>query len=417
VLAEGFTKKNAIGVLIAALFVIPLVSFTNLIQPFLLREVFNIPASEQGSLTGLLGLVHELTIILLVGFIGALSDNFGRRIIIMVGLGILAAGFFIYPLAQSKEEIIIFRVVIGIGAAALTAMQTGIINDAPEEGSRGKFLGMVSFLTGVGIATLAVQVSKLPTFYIDLFGVTEAIALRYVMWSIVGLLFLVGLMLFFTIKPGRVAASSDKEPVLIRMQKGLSEALTNPKIALSYIVSFASRGDIVVVGTYMSLWVSVAAVSNGIDSAEGFKRAGMIVAAIQGTALVWAMCLGIMLDRLNRLLALCFAFGTATAAYFVMGQMSDPFDNRIFFACIFLGIGEISTVLTGTALIGQEAPIENRGAVMGMFTLFGGIGILVATFFGGKLFDAIGPSTPFTMMAFINAFVFVAAVFTYIKTK
>jgi predicted MFS family arabinose efflux permease len=50
-------------------------------------------------------------------------------------------------------------------------------------------------------------------------------------------------------------------------------------------------------------------------------------------------------------------------------------------------------------MIGQEAPAENRGAVIGTFSVFGAIGVLVASGVGGRLFDNIGPGAPFIMVA------------------
>ena len=47
---------------------------------------------------------------------------------------------------------------------------------------------------------------------------------------------------------------------------------------------------------------------------------------------------------------------------------------------------------------GDEAAGESRGAVLGVFGVSGAIGIAVATFFGGEIFDAIGKTAPFLMM-------------------
>jgi predicted MFS family arabinose efflux permease len=53
-------------------------------------------------------------------------------------------------------------------------------------------------------------------------------------------------------------------------------------------------------------------------------------------------------------------------------------------------------------LIGQEAPAEARGAVLGTFSLCGACGIMLLTFAGGVVFDRFGPTAPFIMMAVIN---------------
>jgi MFS family permease len=78
-------------------------------------------------------------------------------------------------------------------------------------------------------------------------------------------------------------------------------------------------------------------------------------------------------------------------------------------ATFILGIGEISAIVAGNALLGQEAPARIRGASVGVFGLIGTGGILFATFFGGQVFDTFGPGAPFTMMAGVNAIIVVLA--------
>ena len=61
------------------------------------------------------------------------------------------------------------------------------------------------------------------------------------------------------------------------------------------------------------------------------------------------------------------------------------------------------------ALIGQEAPKDGRGAVVGVFGFFGAIGILLAASIGGYLFDAWMPAGPFVLMGAANATLFIIA--------
>lgn len=411
-LAPGFSRRHGFGVMISALLCVPLMTFINFIQPYLFNEVFAIDPAEQGRLTGNLAAMHELIIICLISFAGSISDNIGRRVVIISGLLILAVGYLLYPLADSKPEIFLFRAIISLGAVAIAAMHTAIITDTPAEQDRGKFLAIVGVCTGVGMALLALQLGKLPNVFQQA-GFSAASAGQLLLWVVVALILLVAGSLYLTLKPGRVDVFSAPLPIHQRLRQGLHSAVENPRIALAYLVAFASRGDIVVVGTYMSLWVVLAGEQAQLSAADGLKRAALIVAAVQGSALLWGMVMGILSDRINRHLAVCIAFALASAAYLTMGLMTDPFANSIFLACIFLGIGEISTVIAGQALLGQEAPLANRGAVTGLFSLCGGLGILIATFIGGRLFDAIGPATPFLMMAVINAVVLTVALFSY----
>jgi MFS family permease len=76
---------------------------------------------------------------------------------------------------------------------------------------------------------------------------------------------------------------------------------------------------------------------------------------------------------------------------------------------ILVGVGEISVIVASGALLGQEAPAVGRGPVIGLYNAIGGVGILFATLVGGYVFDHLGPTVPFTMMAVLNAVLLGAA--------
>lgn len=71
-------------------------------------------------------------------------------------------------------------------------------------------------------------------------------------------------------------------------------------------------------------------------------------------------------------------------------------------ALVMLGIGQSSTILASSVLLGQEAPAESRGAVFGVQSFVGGIGILAISAVGGVAFDGLGPQSPFLLMVAVN---------------
>jgi MFS family permease len=66
-------------------------------------------------------------------------------------------------------------------------------------------------------------------------------------------------------------------------------------------------------------------------------------------------------------------------------------------------------------LIGQEAPANKRGSVLGAFNISGAIGILLITAVGGRLFDAIDPRAPFVVVGSINVLLFFASLYVRLK--
>jgi DHA1 family tetracycline resistance protein-like MFS transporter len=113
----------------------------------------------------------------------------------------------------------------------------------------------------------------------------------------------------------------------------------------------------------------------------------------------------------------------AGVGYFGLWLVGDPFAMvnigatvpLVAFAIIPLAIGDMTIVVSANVLVGQEAPVLSRGTILGVFGMIGAIGIAVATFVGGEIFDAIGKTAPFVMMALLNFTVVVWAGYVYLS--
>ena len=80
-----------------------------------------------------------------------------------------------------------------------------------------------------------------------------------------------------------------------------------------------------------------------------------------------------------------------------MRFLSSPIDFAMLPLLILLTLGTGFMTKAQMALIGQEAPIKERGSVIATAQMFGAIGILIFTAVGGRLFDAWGPWAPFVL--------------------
>jgi MFS family permease len=408
-LTTGVSKLNASTFFVSSFTFVTLVTFLNFVQPYILEEILRIPVEQQGSVTGYLNFLHEGTALIIMGFIGAISDRSGRRIIIIAGFMIWAVGFILFPLADSLNQLYLYRFICAVGVATASVMVIATMQDYPQEISRGKWGGMNSFLTSFAILSVTLGLARLPSTFTAL-GYTSQQAGTYTFWVgavvavIAAIIFRLG---FFG---GRVANFGVKRSPLAGFADGVRAAAKSPRLALSYGSAFAARGDMVVLGAFYSLWFRVAAGEQGIDSAEALKMAGISLSALLLANLIWAPIFGIILDRINRVVGLCIAMVLATIGYYTLGSVTDPYDMPVMMAATFvLGIGEISAIVAGNALLGQEAPKAIRGASVGVFSLVGTGGILAATVSGGIVFDKFGPGAPFLMMAGVNAIIVVWA--------
>ena len=80
---------------------------------------------------------------------GKLSDLFGRRIIIMMGVGIFLVGSLLCAISGQMWQFILFRGIQGLGAGALFPVSLAIIGDIFAPSERGKYQGFFGAMFGI----------------------------------------------------------------------------------------------------------------------------------------------------------------------------------------------------------------------------------------------------------------------------
>src|SRR5215469_7906370 len=121
---------------------------------------------------------------------GKFSDVFGRKPLLLIGVGLFLGGSWLSGLSQNMSELVAFRAVQGLGAGAIFPLVMAIIGDTFTPRERGRYQGLfgavfgLSFIVGpfiggwitdniswhwvfyvnvpVGVAALAVLIAVLP---------------------------------------------------------------------------------------------------------------------------------------------------------------------------------------------------------------------------------------------------------------
>ena len=98
-------------------------------------------------------LVYDLCVIGLVLTLGRLGDLFGRKWIYIFGFLTFVAGSALCGAAQSSTQLILFRVLQGIGGAMIMANGRALVTVNSPASERGKALGITSMAFHVGYIT------------------------------------------------------------------------------------------------------------------------------------------------------------------------------------------------------------------------------------------------------------------------
>jgi MFS family permease len=414
-LVPGVKRAHFNALLGASFFTIGLMTLVGNLQPYLFNAVLAVPIGEQGKLSGSLASFNEILFLVAASFIGAASDKVGRRPIYALGFVIMTTAYVLYPLATEASQLFLFRGIFALGAACVSSMLAAIIADYAMESSRGRLVGICFFLNGIGVATLVVFGGRLPKI-IEAMGAEPVMAARCAYWTVAALCFLPFLIVAFGLQAGAPARIEKKDPLLTTLRIGL-EAAREPRILLAYFSAMVSRGDLAVLSTFFLLWITTYGIGQGLSPAEAQAAGTKFFGLAQIMATLWALVVIAFIDKLDRTLALALAMVLASASYLIIGSIDDPLGSGMYIAAAFMGIGEMSAILASQSLIGQVAGDRGRGAIIGVFSMFGAAGILMASFVGGILFDAWKPSAPYLLVGAADGVLAVFALVVYFKSR
>lgn len=399
-LAEGIGRGHFGTLLYGAFSTIGLLAFVAIGTPYVLNVYLEVPPGEQGQISGDLAAWTEVVLLLVFGPAGVLADRIGRRQVFTVGFLFMGVAYALYPFASSLTVLTGYRMLYAVGIGLATAMLQTTLADYPADASRGKATALVGTLNGLGVIAFSVGLGGLMQMFVER-GFAAEMAGYFTHGIIAGLCFVSAFVVGRGLKPGTMASHEERLPIGVQVRTGLAAA-RNPRIALACACAFIARGDLVVVGTFVNLWGTSAAIEAGLDPAAASAQGRLLFVAAMTAGLFWLPLMGFMLDRMNRVSGATLCMALAAAGFLFTDLVDDPLERRNLIFFVLLGIGQISAFAASATLIGQEAPKESRGAVVGLFNMSGAVGILFCTSVGGRLFDAVGPHAVFEMVGTIT---------------
>jgi len=339
----------------------------SLVAPFFPHYVMDLGASYSmlGIIISVYGAVQLLTQIP----IGRLSDQVGRRKILLLGLATFSFLPLLYIYAKSANSLLFIRAIGGLGASAVWPIAMALIVDQADAKNRGAAMGRynAAFFSALALGPLIGGVLY------DFFGLNAP----FYLWALLGAASF--LLIYFRVK----------EPEKIRVKMGLLPSRgKDALIAPGYLPTFLACSCVVlwagVVGGFNFTMLPSFAANLGFNATD----VGIIYLVYGGSTALFNIYFGRQADRGTRK-KLIFAGCLAGAISFAFLSQADAMIQVTFlFAGLGMGLGMASPA--AAALIADTTCAARRGEVYGIFNTARMSGVVIGPLIAGLTADLHG---------------------------
>lgn len=497
-----YRTRNLVAYNFAGFACISLVVFLLSSQPFYLTEVIGTAPEKVGKTIGTLGVVDELTAVVIAPIIGTLTDKIsgcawrsrwlpaGPRVLELTGFVVFAVAFFGYGAIATGvfPHLYVFRALFAVAVCSVMSTAVVMLHEAnnsdfrwlkmafwrkaqlPQEdavnlmeelaepvmpapkNSHGKLSAVLGICTGLGaifsvsfFLTLPVRLSaKYPDW-----SSAHSLRASYVILALLALM--VGMLVFclsYDCVSLRRRAGHDEDAekpdasYFELMSEALAASRHNRGLQLAYVGGFVLRSTTVATAMFIPLLVYKfyfhsgkcgsapemmlrAEVPGKNDCYDGYIFLAILTGVSLTVSLLCTPIWGILVDlpRFGCLYALGAAAVCGMLGSFGLcglgwsAEVYDPRNAACFIAVSLLGIAQIGVIIASMSLVSRAGQSlqdkEHRviGSITGLYTLCGGIGILLIAKVGGTWSDhwVFGP---FFILGLLNAVLLAAAIAT-----
>ena len=314
---------------------------------------------------------------------GRVSDRYGRRPALLVGLAALGMGYLIFGFAHSMWMLVVARVVQGAGGGT-TGVTQAYVADTVRPESRTRSLGWLSAGTNIG-TMMGPVLGSWAAAYGQLAPGLLAASL-----CIVNLIFAF-MWLPESLKPGH--AVRKRKPVwrnawhVVRHPGGDAQRLT-----LIYAVGmFGQTCMSAVLALFLSEKFGITVLT--IGSIFFYQN---VFSVIMRSAL-----LGPIVDRIKELWSMRIG-----ALFLIIGLVGYPLAPNLWVLAFVIPMIPIGTALlfpATTALLSKATDAADYGTALGVAQTFAGVSRLLAPLMSTALFGYLSPNLPFFVAAEIAA--------------
>ncbi|MGE7692739.1 MFS transporter [Lysinibacillus sp. NPDC094177] len=317
-----------------------------------------------GSVVGYMVAAFAITQLIVSPIAGKMTDNIGRKIMIIVGLFVFGLSELLFGLGRTVEILFISRMLGGVSAAFIMPAVTAYIADITTLSQRPKALGYMSaaistgFIIGPGIGGFLAEFgTRIPFYAAGILGFVAAI-LSFILLK----------------EPTRASNNEESSPSIVGSVKRIFSPLYLIPFVLIFVLSFG-------LAAFESLF------SLFVDHKFAFTPSDIAI-IITGSGVVGALAQLVLFDGLTKKMGeinlIRYSLILSAVLTFAMTIVSHYFAILFVTFFIFVGFDLIRPAVTSylSKIAGNE-----QGFVGGMNSMFTSLGNIFGPILGGVLFD------------------------------
>ncbi len=308
--------------------------------------------------------------------LGLLADRYDARFILTFFVGILGLGAFLMSYSSSVYSASLFFTLAGIGHSACWVPVVALIQRWVSDKRRGIALAFTDIGSATGIAVLSALIPIIVATYDWRTG-----------WTSLGVFaFLVAGMNGFLLRSHPEQESSSQHPTSTRFTnetvratyKRLLYNRTFWLIGLSYL---AIAFSILIPFTFLSIYVA-----EGL--AMPYEAATRLIAVIAIAGVLGKLVLGHLSDTLGRIKVMMLCGALVATGCLGMASVQSYFTLMLFTFVFGIGYGAIWPVYAASAA--DYFSKGSAGSVVGLWTIYLGVGSMISPIITGWTIDATG---------------------------
>ncbi len=338
-----------------------------------------------GFTVGLLVTVYSVFQFAMAPLWGRLSDRFGRKPILLLGLVGSALAYLVFAYAGTLAVLFASRIMAGIGGSTVPVAEAYIADVTPPEHRAGN-MGLIGAAFGLGFTVGPALGGILASVSVEAPGLVAA--------ALCATNALAALLFLSESRPAPAPARRRTAPGSAFTLAGLRESLEVPGLARILLLYFLFTVAFAVIQPTLSLF---GAARFGLDQRRVgylFAFLGLVSAVVQG-GLVRRLVPRLGESRLIRLSALPFVGGLVLVAL-------SPGVPTLLVALALLAVGYGGALPSVLGLVSRTASASIQGSVLGLGQSVGSMARIVGPAAAGAAYD-IGPAMPFLLGAAVAA--------------